>query len=65
MDSMNFDYMDPGMYLYGMFYAAAVMMGAFGLYSLVKSIKGIGIPLGIAALIVLYGFLTEARFSVF
>lgn len=65
MDSMNFDYMDPGMYLYGMFYAAAFMMAAFGMLSAIRSIKGLTVPLAIAAAIALYGWLTEASFASF
>lgn len=54
MKFSNFNPIDFGRYLGGMFFAGACIMGAYGIAAVVKSIKGIDVPLAIAVAIAGY-----------
>ena len=51
MDGTNFSFLDPGAYIQGIFFASAFIMGAYGAWAGVKSVKGLEIPLAILGLV--------------
>lgn len=64
MDYSHFNPIDFGGYLAGMFFAGTCIMGGYGVIVGIRSIKGIGVPLGIAGAMGTYLWWSGERLDV-